>query len=435
MALWTPGMRRILALAIGLFVSEWLRGNILTGFPWILPGYVWTPGEPVSQLASLIGIYGLSLVTLAVAAAPAAIADRATGAARFAPTLAAALAIGLAWGWGQQRIAHAPIDPPGALPMVRVADSGLTQQQKWCEAGSMPQRVACARGQEWRVLARYLDASGPPEDSRTDILVWPEGAVPTLNFFQLDNQTYLDALGRGLGDRVLIAGLTRCSPRPRCDAYMQGVGDADDLHLYNSGAVIDGVSGHARIAQVYDKHHLVPFGEYIPFWPLVSQLGIAPLQEIGAGFDAGGAPERLILPDAPPALVLICYEAIFPGMTPHGPDRPGWIANISNDAWFGDLRWFTGPYQHFAMARYRSIEEGLPMARAASGGISALVDSFGRVVHSTQGGARFAEAQLPPALPETLFARAGSIAPLVLLIFFVTLRFVLPGSRPTGHLT
>jgi apolipoprotein N-acyltransferase len=429
MSLWTRDVRRVFAFAVALFITEWLRGNILSGFPWILPGYVWTPGEPVSQMASLAGIYGLTLITLVIAAAPATIADRSGGAARFVPTVVAALAVGMMWGWGAQRIAHAPIDAPGAQPMVRVADSGLSQQAKWCEGGAMTERVACARGQEWRVLQRYLDVSGPAEDSRTDILVWPEGAVPTLNFFQLDNQTYLDALGRGLGDRVLIAGLTRCAPRARCDAYMQGAGDSDGLQLYNSGAVIDGVSGQARVAQIYDKHHLVPFGEYIPFWPIVRQLGITPLQEIGAGFVEGPPPERLVIPGAPPALVLICYEAIFPGMTPHGPDRPGWIANISNDAWFGDLRWFTGPYQHFAMARYRSIEEGLPMARAASGGISAIVDSYGRVVRSTQGRGSAAEAQLPPALVETPFATSGSIQLLVLLVILLSLRFVLPEQK------
>ncbi len=429
MALWTGDARRVFAFAIGLFVSEWLRGNILTGFPWILPGYVWTPGEPVSQIASFIGIYGLSLITLAIGAAAATIADRSASAKRFAPTILSALAVGMMWGWGAQRIAHAPIDPPGAQPMVRVADAGLTQQAKWCEVGAMAERVACARGQEWRVLQRYLDASGPGEDSRTDILVWPEGAIPTLNFFQLDNQTYLNALGRGLGDRTLIVGMTRCEPRPQCDGYMQGVGEADNLRLFNSGVVIDGVSGQARVAQTYDKHHLVPFGEYIPFWRIVGQLGLTPLQEIGAGFAAGPPPERVVIPGAAPALVLICYEAIFPGLTPVGGDRPGWIANISNDAWFGDLRWFTGPYQHFAMARYRSIEEGLPMARAASGGISAIVDSYGRVVRSTEGGARFAEAQLPPALAQTPFATIGSIALTLLLVIFAGLRFLLPGQK------
>ena len=211
MVLWTPGVRRVFAFGIGFFVSEWLRGNILSGFPWILPGYVWTPGEPVSQMASLFGIYGLTLVTLVLAATPATIADRVSGAMRFVPTIVAALAVGMMWGWGAQRIAHAPIDPPGAQPMVRVAESGLSQQAKWCEGGAIQERIECARGQEWRVLRRYLDASGPAEDSRTDILVWPEGAIPTLNFFQLDNQSYLDALGRGLGDRVLVTG-----PRSSC---------------------------------------------------------------------------------------------------------------------------------------------------------------------------------------------------------------------------
>ena len=429
MALWTRDVRRILVFAAGLFVTEWLRGNILSGFPWILPGYVWTPGEPVSQLASVVGIYGLSLVTLVIAAAPATIADRAGGAARFAPTIVAALAVGMIWGWGTQRISHAPIDPPGALPTVRVADSGLTQQAKWCEGGTDEQYYACRNGQEWRVLRRYLDVSGPPEDSRTDILVWPEGAVPTLNFFQLDNQDYLSALGRGLGDRALIVGLTRCAPQARCNEYVQQGGDEHGMRFYNSGVVIDGVSGQARVGQVRDKHHLVPFGEYQPSvvkW-LADTFHITALQD--ELFTEGPPPERVVLPGAPPALILICYEAIFPGMTPHGDDRPGWIANISNDAWFGDLRWFTGPYQHFAMARYRSIEEGLPMARAASGGISAIVDSYGRVVRSTQGRGSYAEAQLPPALVETLFARAGILPTFVLLVIFVSLRFVLPGQN------
>jgi apolipoprotein N-acyltransferase len=205
---------------------------------------------------------------------------------------------------------------------------------------------------------------------------------------------------------------------------MQGRGDADQLQLYNSAAVIDGVSGQPRVSQIYDKHHLVPFGEYIPYWPLVRRLGITPLQEIGAGFTEGPPPERLVIPAAPPATVLICYEAIFPGMIPRGGDRPGWIVNISNDAWFGDLRWFTGPYQHFAMARYRSIEEGLPMARAASGGISAIVDAYGRVVHSTGGRTRWAEAQLPPALVETTFARLGNILLVAMLTFTAALRLI-----------
>jgi apolipoprotein N-acyltransferase len=430
MTLWTRDVRRLGVFAGALFASEWLRGNVLTGFPWLLPGYIWTPGEPVSQLASLFGIYGLSLVTLLLAAAPAAIADGRSGAAlRFAPTIAGALVLGMAWGWGAMRLDRAQLDAPGAQPVVRVADSGLSQKEKWCTYPSIEQRIACAPQQEWRVMQRYLDASGPPDTSQSDILIWPEGAIPTLNFFVLDNADFLNALARGLGDRALVMGFTRCAPHPACDAFMQGRASADALHLYNSAAVIDGVAGTPRIGQVYDKHHLVPGGEYIPFWPVLRHLHIAPLQEIGAGFTPGPAPGRIILPGAPPATVLICYEAIFPGLVPRGDERPGWIINISNDAWFGDPRFFSGPWQHFEIARYRSIEEGLPMARAASGGVSAIVDAYGRVVRSTFRRGGHAEAQLPPALVATPFAVYGNFLLITMLCLTAALRFLPPRRR------
>jgi apolipoprotein N-acyltransferase len=401
MTLWTRDIRRIAWFAACLLISEWLRGNLLFGgFPWILPGYIWTPGEPISQLASLIGIYGLSLLTLLIAAAPAALADGGGAGRRLAPTLAAMLLVGMAWGWGVQRLSRAPVDPPGALPVVRVADSGLSQSEKWANNPD----------QEWRVLQRYLEASGPPgDDARAAILVWPEGAIPVVNFWTLEHPAFLDALGRGLGDRALILGLSRREVR------------SDGIAIFNSAGVIDGVSGAPRVSQqIYDKHRLVPGGEYIPLWSLISNLNIAPLQRIGAGFESGARPTRLILPDAPPVVVLICYEAIFPGFVPRGDERPGWIVSVTNDAWFGHG---TGPWQHYVMARYRTIEEGLPMARAASGGVSAIVDAYGREVESTQGRALYAEAQLPPALVETPFARWGNLLLPLLLVFVAGLRF------------
>jgi len=433
MVLWTGDARRIAVFAACVFLSEWLRGNILTGFPWLLPGYVWTPGEPVSQLASIFGIYGLSLVTLLVAGAPATLVDRSmSAAARFAPSIVAALAVGMTWGWGAERIAHAPIDPPGALPIVRVADSGLTQKQKWCEYATREELLACYPNQEWRVLQRYLAASGPADDSRAEILVWPEGAIPTLNFFALDNPQFMAALGRVLGDRALVMGTTRCAPNAEvCQSFLEGGANADSVQLYNSAAVIDGVSGTTRLGQIYDKYHLVPFGEYIPFWPILRNLNIEPLQQIGSGFVRGRPPTRLVLPGAPPAVVLICYETIFPGMTPRD-ERPGWIINISNDAWFGDPGLFTGPWQHFDIARYRTIEEGLPMARAASGGISGIVDAFGRVVSSTKGRVKYAEAQLPPALVATTFSKAGNIVLFLTLCLTIAVRF-LPPRRADGN--
>jgi apolipoprotein N-acyltransferase len=414
-AFWTNDLRRLPIFALGLFATEWLRGHVFGGFPWLLPGYVWAAGEPISQLASLMGIYGLTLLTLLVAAAPAAAADgQFAPAKRFAPVLVAALACGMAWGWGATRIASAPIDLPGAQPIVRVADAGISQADKW----------RYSPDQEWRVLARYLQASGPSSDAdAASIVIWPEGAIPTLNFFMLDNPQFIAALGRGLGDRALITGLSRCEPTPACNAWMyERRGDPNALRLYNSATVIDGVGGRARLSeQVYDKHRLVPFGEFIPLWSLVSQLNIAPLQRIGAGFNAGAPPTRLIVPDAAPAVVLICYEAIFPGMVPRGAERPGWIINVTNDAWFGDG---TGPWQHYEMARYRAIEEGLPMARAASGGVSAIIDAFGRDVASTHRAGGSAQAQIPSALGETAFARWGYLVLPLIIVLTIALGFV-----------
>ncbi|MGH6949933.1 MAG: apolipoprotein N-acyltransferase, partial [Vitreimonas sp.] len=234
-------------------------------------------------------------------------------------------------------------------------------------------------------------------------------AIPVVNFWTLENPAFLDALGRGLGDRVLITGLSRRELRP------------EGIAIFNSAAVIDGVSGAPRVSeQIYDKHRLVTGAEYIPLWSLISGLNIAPLQRIGAGFEPGAMPTRLIIPDAPPAIVLICYEAIFPGFVPRGEARPGWIVSVTNDAWFGHG---TGPWQHYAMARYRAIEEGLPMARAASGGVSAIVDSYGQEVAATQARAMYAEAQLPRALAETVLVRWGHILLPLLLVIVAALRF------------
>ncbi len=409
MAFWTRDVRRIFAFAAALAAIEWVRGHVFGGFPWLLPAYVWMPGEPVSQLASVVGAYGLSTVTLLTFAAPAAVADGGGGAGyRFAPLVVAGLILGMIWGWGEQRLAGAAISLPGANPIVRVADSGLSQAEKW-------------RGrpdQEWRVLARYLDASGTPEESRAQVVVWPEGAIPVVNFFLLENPEFLQGVGRGMGDRALVIGLTRREMHN------------GELEYYNSAAIIDGVAGAPRVSgQVYDKSRLVPFGEFIPLWSLVSRLNIAPLQRIGAGFTAGSPPTRLIIPEAPPAAVLICYEAIFPGLVPRGDERPGWIINVTNDAWFGSG---SGPYQHYIASRYRAIEEGLPMARAASGGISAIIDSYGRAVRETRRTGGYAEAQLPPSLAATLYAYWHWVLSPALIALIAALRFAPLGLPAKG---
>lgn len=401
MAFWTRDLRRLPLFAACLFITEWLRGHVFGGLPWLLPGYIWAPGEPISQLASLVGAYGLSLLTLLVAAAPATLADvHQKFGLRIAPLLLAALLVGMGWGWGSQHLARAPVEAPGAQPVVRVAESGLGQAEKW----------RARPDQEWRVLHRYLEASGTPNDSRASIVIWPEGAIPVVNFFTLENPVFLDAIGRGLGDRALIVGLTRRELRGR------------EVLYFNSAAIIDGVNGEARVsAQIYDKNRLVPFSEYMPFEDFVNSLNIPSLQAMGGYFTPGARPTRLVVPGAPEAVVLICYEAIFPGLVPHGAERPGWIISLTNDSWFGGG---IGPQQHYVMARYRAIEEGLPLARAASGGVSAIIDSFGREVSSTRRRAGFAEAQIPPALVETIMARYGNALLVALLMLVGGLRLL-----------
>ncbi|MEQ1618151.1 MAG: apolipoprotein N-acyltransferase [Terricaulis sp.] len=405
MALWTSDMRRIAAFAASVFAAEWARGHLFGGFPWLLPGYIWAPGEPISQLASLVGIYGVSLLTLLVGASPALLADASVALwRRLTPVLTAALALGMAWGWGVQRVAGAPADPPGALPVVRVADSGLSQAEKWRE---LPD-------QERRVLHRYLAASGAVEESRASIVIWPEGAIPVVNFFMFENPGFLDEIGRALGDRALIVGFTRIDRQKR--------------EFFNSAAVLYWAQGQYRSGpQIYDKHRLVPGSEIMPFEDFVRSLGIPALQQMGGYFTPGPPPSRIVVPGAPEAVILICYEAIFPGLTPHGAERPGWLISLTNDAWFGGG---IGPQQHYSMARYRAIEEGLPMARAAAGGVSAIIDSFGREISSTRAREAFAEAQIPPALVETTMARYGNVLVALLLTLVGLARFIPAGRAP-----
>jgi apolipoprotein N-acyltransferase len=220
-----------------------------------------------------------------------------------------------------------------------------------------------------------------------------------------------------LQDRVLIVGAVRAERT------------SEGLKQYNSGVIIDGVSGTPRISQIANKHHLVPFGEYMPFWELYSSVRIAPLQMIGKGFTPGGKPERLVVPGAPPAAILICYEGIFPRLSPRGAERPGWLVNISVDSWYGRQ---TGPWQHANLVRYRAIEEGLPMARAASGGVSGVFDALGRDVVKTSLSGGAVEAALPEPLPPTVFAQFGGFSTPLLLMLVLAFRFGFPMAPGRG---
>ena len=353
----------VAGFAAALTLAELARSVVLTGFPWALPAYIWTD-TPLAQSAALLGPHGLTLVTLALAGSLALL--------RPVPVAAAVLGLAVLWGHGALRL-DAPAAPPG--PVVRLVQPNAPQHLKW------------RRDMIPVFYERQLAASAAPADPRPDVIIWPEAAVPVLLGMRPEIEAEIAAAGQGA---QTIIGIRRYDEQAR---------------WYNALAAFapDG----ALMAQ-YDKHHLVPFGEYMPAAPLLERLGLSALTEgLVGGYSAGPGPERIALPGLPAFQPLICYEAIFPHEILRGPDRPGWLVQITNDAWFGT---HSGPYQHLAQARMRAIEQGLPLARAANTGISAMIDPYGRMVGAlplgTQG---FLDVALPTALPPTLYARSGDL--------------------------
>jgi apolipoprotein N-acyltransferase len=256
------------------------------------------------------------------------------------------------------------------------------------------------------VMQKYLTlsdrASGPQSTGVKDvnILIWPESAFPFFLTREADAMAQIaDLLPQGT---VLITGAVRAPDLP------PGV---RITRAYNSIYVID---HDGSVLSVYDKLHLVPFGEYLPYQELMEKLGFVQLTKVQGGFIAGSRRRTMEIPGAPRALPLICYEAIFPADVTSRDDRPGWIINLTNDGWFGIS---TGPYQHLAQARLRVIEEGLPMVRAANTGISTVIDPVGRIVARLGLGVEgVLDAGLPAAIAPTVYARVGNI-PAALIVF------------------
>jgi apolipoprotein N-acyltransferase len=238
-------------------------------------------------------------------------------------------------------------------------------------------------------------ASGPQSTGvrDTNVLIWPESAFPFFLTREADAMAQIaDFLPKGT---VLITGAVRAPDLP------PGV---KITRAYNSIYVID---HDGSVLSVYDKLHLVPFGEYLPFQNWMEKLGFEQLTKVQGGFIPGKVRRTLDIPNAPHALPLICYEAIFPGDIASRDDRPGWIVNLTNDGWFGIS---TGPYQHLQQVRLRAIEEGLPVVRAANDGISAVIDPLGRIVAQLGLGLEgVLDSRLPSANPPTIYTRIGDI--------------------------
>lgn len=385
------GWARVIVFAGALALFEWLRGHVLTGFPWDLPGETWRAGSAPSQAAALVGAYGLSWITIVLAAAPALLFDPVTRRRRAAMAAVMLALLAVLYGFGAARLAGGE-PAPGASPMIRVVQADIDQKDKW-----RPEHLAA-------IFQTYVELSRRPAPRHPDVVIWPEGALPAV----IDELLAPDSpYGPRLRDTVdpgqtLILGANRAQPK------------ADGgLAYFNSLIAFRREAGGLKVTAVYDKYRLVPFGEYMPLGALASKVGFRSLVHMPDDFSAGPPPRPATPAGLPPFQPLICYEALFPGFTREGAARadlrPTWILNISNDAWFGRT---SGPLQHLNLASYRAIEEGLPMVRATPTGVSAVIDAFGR----TEPGKRLGlgdfgviDARLPPALGPTPYERLGDI--------------------------
>jgi apolipoprotein N-acyltransferase len=398
--LWTHDASRLLALAASLTISEWLRGQLLTGFPWNAFGYALSEPLALAQAASLVGLWGMTFLTVAIFASPAVLIDSNARGRKPWIVPAAALALLLAMGvFGAIRLS--------LQPTRMVADVKLRIMQP-----NLQQDVKFNYGAKQEVMRKYLTlsdrASGPQSTGVRDasILIWPESAFPFFLTREADAMAEIaDLLPKGT---VLVTGSVRVP-----DDTPPGV---RITRAYNSIYVID---HDGSVLSIYDKLHLVPFGEFLPFQDWMEKAGLTQLTKVQGGYIAGTRRRSLDIPGAPRALPLICYEAIFPGNVAERDDRPGWIVNLTNDGWFGIS---TGPYQHLQQARMRAIEEGLPVVRAANTGISAVIDPMGRIVARLGLGIEgVLDASLPAAAAPTVYARFGNISAAILVAIALTL--------------
>jgi len=384
--IWTRDASRVLALAVSLTATEWLRGHVLSGFPWNAFGYALSEPLALAQTASLIGLWGMTFMAVAIFASPAVLIDgKSHRRAWMTPGIAILLLIAMGVFGAVRLKLH---------PTVSVANVKLRIMQP-----NLQQDVKFNYSAKAEVMQKYLTlsdrASGPQSTGVRDasILIWPESAFP---FFLTREPEVMAQIADLLPkSTVLVTGSVRAPDVPAGTAITRA---------YNSIYLID---HDGSVLSVYDKLHLVPFGEYLPFQDWMEKVGLVQLTKVQGGFIPGTRRRLMDIPNAPRALPLICYEAIFPDAIGAREDRPGWIINLTNDGWFGIS---TGPYQHLQQARLRAIEQGLPLVRAANTGISAVIDPVGRVVAQLGLGVEgVLDSTLPAAIAPTVFARTGSL--------------------------
>ena len=368
---WRPGglMADILLFAALFMISEWLRGHILTGFPWNLPIHGWNAVDAVLQGVVWIGPYGVSLTAVLAGGALLPVLVAGPWPQRIGRALALLAPLMILAVAGMLRLAAAP--PAQDMPTVpgvtlRLVQPNIPQKDKW-----RPDLQA-AHFQQHLEMSRGAAAAGVTH------VIWPEAATA---FLAAESPDALAQIGAATppGGATILGTPQRSQPA-----------SADGWTYINS---IIAVSPEGRVIATYDKHHLVPFGEYVP---LRHWLPIDRLAPGHGSFAEGPGPKTLQIPGAPPFSPLICYEAIFPGEVVDSDLRPDWLLNLTNDAWFGTS---AGPHQHLAIAKLRAIEEGMPLVRVASTGVTAVIDPYGRISeYKSIGQQGYIDSKLPIAL-------------------------------------
>jgi len=400
----SAGAGRIVLFAVIWVFFEWVRGWAFTGFPWNLIGTVWTFSDLMIQVAAITGVYGLSFVTVLGAAMPAILTDECATKHSAYRTVIIALAILVGVGvGGAVRLSQAETKNFADV-RLRLVQPNIPQRLKW----QRDKRTGHVMKQLH--LSRATSPSGKAKPSATSLatpthIIWAETAVP---YYLAREPNLRRVLAEGVPKNGLII-----TGAPRIEK--KGPQSSNGHQAYQAWNSLHAIDASGGVVATYDKSHLVPFGEYVPFRWL---LNMSKITTGTTDFTPGPGPQTLTLKGLPPVSPLICYEGIFPGHVIASGPRPKWLLNVTNDAWYGRS---AGPFQHFASVRLRAVEEGMPLVRVANTGISAVVDSYGRTIASL-GLSR--EGVIDSPLPHSLstltpYARYGNRIILVILFFMM----------------